>query len=207
MNLVVVDYGVGNLGSIPNMLRRIGVQATISGDAEVVGAADRLILPGVGAFDAGMGRLRALGLEPILRQRVLAERVPVLGLCLGMQLLFERSEEGTAEGLGWLRGVCARFRTDVAPEGLKVPHMGWNTVELMRLDPILGGFDQEPRFYFAHSYHVVASDPEDVVAVSTYGTKFPAVVARGPIRGAQFHPEKSHQFGLQLLRNFVELEP
>jgi glutamine amidotransferase len=189
VSLTIVDYGVGNLGSIPNMLRRLGARANISADPDDVRRSDRIILPGVGAFDAGMEGIRRSGLAEALSERVLSDGVPTLGLCLGMQLLFEESEEGSSAGLGWLKGRCIRLRAPSPEVALKVPHMGWNTIEIVRDDPIVDGLDPEPRFYFAHSYSVSPSDVADVVAYTTYGLRFPSIVSRGNIRAAQFHPE------------------
>jgi imidazole glycerol-phosphate synthase subunit HisH len=204
--LIIVDYGVGNLGSIPNMLKRLGERAVISSDPSEVKAADRLILPGVGAFDAGARSLRTQGLIEPLRQRVLEDGVPTLGLCLGMELLFESSEEGQESGLGWIGGRIERFSFS---DGARrpIPHMGWNTVKVERQHPLVADLGDEPRFYFAHSYHARCADPTDVVATATYGYEFPAVVARANVVGAQFHPEKSHRFGLKLLGNFLALRP
>lgn len=200
MKVVVVDYGVGNLGSIPNMLRRLDTPAEVAADPAAVSLADKLILPGVGAFDAGMTSLTARGLEDAVRLHVGKGR-PLLGLCLGMQLLFEGSDEGGLTGLGFLAGRVIGF--DAARLGdLPVPHMGWNTVDQRRPSALLDELP-EPRFYFAHSFHAVCDEPLDVVATTTYGYEFPSVVNRGLVFGAQFHPEKSHRFGLQFLANFL----
>ena len=202
MSVVIVDYGVGNLGSIPNMLKRLGTPSIVSSDPHVIASATRLILPGVGAFDAGMRRLRELQLESILRDQERAG-IPILGLCLGMQLLFEGSAEGSQTGLGWLAGEIVSFRLAEWVPPLPVPHMGWNFVKSRRSHPILDGLDEQARFYFAHSFHAQCKAPADVVAETTYGVPFPSIVARENVVGAQFHPEKSHRFGLQFLRNFL----
>jgi len=205
VTLVVVNSGIGNLGAIPNMLKRIGAEAIISDDAAQIEAADKLILPGVGAFDAAAGRLRELDLVAILNRKVVEEHTPVLGLCLGMQLLAEGSEEGSLPGLGWIRGRVKRFRFDASDRSLRVPHMGWNLVRAVGPTPLLDGLDDHPRFYFAHSYYLACDDPADAVGLTTYGSPFPSVVQRGNVYGAQFHPEKSHRFGLRFLENFVGL--
>ena len=202
--IVVVDYQMGNVGSILNMFRRIGVPATSSGDPAVIAAAGKLLLPGVGAFDTGMRRIRERELVPVLRQKALEERVPVLGICLGMQLLTEGSEEGSEPGLGWIRGHTVRFDAASMARGLKVPHMGWNTVALQRPDPLFADLDEDHRFYFVHSYHVVCDDPADVLATTHHGYAFASSVQRDNIHGMQFHPEKSHRYGLRLLKNFAE---
>lgn len=203
MKLVVVDAGIGNLGAIPNMLKRVGVSATITRDPEAIAAADRIILPGVGAFDPAMETLNELGIVETLSHKALVERVPVLGVCLGMQLLFEGSEEGALPGLGWIGGRAVRFRLDGSDRTLRVPHMGWNYVEPAGQGGLLGGFEETPRFYFAHSYHVECDDVTDVAGWTGYGHRFPSAVQHENIRGIQFHPEKSHRFGLKLFENFL----
>ncbi len=202
--ITIVDYGVGNLGSILNMLKKVGARAEASSDPDVLRRAEKLILPGVGAFDAGMRKLRETGLIPLLNELVLEKKVPVIGLCLGMQLMTKRSAEGTEAGLGWFDAETLRFQFGPENAHLKVPHMGWNTLEVRRPHPLVADLGPEPRFYFVHSYHVVCADPADVVACTDYGHAVTAVIARRNILGAQFHPEKSHKFGMQLFRNFVE---
>jgi glutamine amidotransferase len=203
MKLVVVDAGIGNLGAIPNMLNRIGVAARITNRAEDIAEADRLILPGVGAFDSAMRTLNELGIVGTLREKALVERIPVLGVCLGMQLLFRRSEEGDIPGLGWIGGDVVRFRLERADRSVRVPHMGWNYASAANGSALLAGFDQLPRFYFAHSYHVECDDPADVAGWTTYGYRFASVVQHENIGGIQFHPEKSHRYGLKVFENFV----
>ena len=203
MKLVVVDAGIGNLGAIPNMLKRIGASATITNDRDEIAAADRLILPGVGAFDPAMQTLNDLGIVDALTQKALVERVPVLGVCLGMQLLFSGSEEGALPGLGWIPGRVVKFRLNGDDRTLRIPHMGWNWVERANDGALFAGFDETPRFYFAHSYHVEAADEGDVVGWTDYGYRFAASVQHENIGGIQFHPEKSHRFGLKVFENFL----
>lgn len=200
----VVDYGVANLGSMLNMLRKVGVDAERVGTPEGLAAARKIVLPGIGAFDQGMAALVERGLVETLCRKVVEDGVPILGVCLGMQMLGNGSEEGQATGLGLIDATCRRFRP---PEGalLKVPHMGWNTISPRRSSPLLDGLDEPSRFYFVHSYHLVCSDPADELAYSRYGDDFTSVVAHGNIYGVQFHPEKSHRFGMALLRNFANL--
>jgi len=206
--IAIVNYGVGNLGSIANMLKKVGVQSTIASDEASIASAEKLILPGVGAFDSGMHNLHARGLVEILHQQVLEERKPILGLCLGMQLFTLGSEEGTLPGLGWLDATTVRFSFGgAATASLKVPHMGWNYIQSERADPLLVDLPSEPRFYFVHSYHLVCSNARDVLASARYGYPFPAMVAKDNIYGAQFHPEKSHKYGMVLLKNFAEQIP
>ncbi|HNT55149.1 MAG TPA: imidazole glycerol phosphate synthase subunit HisH [Anaerolineaceae bacterium] len=203
--IVIVDYGMGNLGSIQNMCRKIGHAALISSEAAEICRASRLILPGVGAFDHGMSQLTSLDLVDLLNDLVLQEHIPVLGVCLGMQLLTQGSAEGRLPGLGWLDARTVRFEFSPEQARLKIPHMGWNTVEFCRPSPLTAGFEGETRFYFVHSYHLQCHQPEDILGCTTYGYDFPSMVQRGNIMGAQFHPEKSHRFGMRLLRNFIEM--
>jgi glutamine amidotransferase len=202
--IVIVDYGLGNLGSIANMLKKVGAERVISADRSVIESADKLILPGVGAFDTGMRNLCDLHLIPVLNVKALEEKVPVLGVCLGMQLLTLKSEEGSLPGLGWLDAETVRFRFDIANQNLKVPHMGWNFINIKRPSPIFDGMYEDPRFYFVHSYHVVCQRGENILATTEYGYEFASVVINENIIGVQFHPEKSHKFGIKLFRNFVE---
>lgn len=202
--IAVVDCGMGNVASIANMLKRVGQPSRITSDPAEIAAAPKLILPGVGAFDTGIRNLRERGLEAVLRERALVARVPVLGICLGMQLLGRGSEEGALEGLGWLDARSVRFAPDAADPGLKVPHMGWNTLAARKPSRLLEGLDGAPRFYFVHSYHLVPARAEDVLAETVHGRPFASAVEAGNLLGVQFHPEKSHRFGMRLLRNFAE---
>jgi glutamine amidotransferase len=203
MEVTVVDLGVGNLGAIPNMLRRLQADAVITADPEQIGRATKLIVPGVGAFDAAIANLDRLGLREALDRQVRERGVPVLGLCLGMQLFAESSEEGELPGLGWVSGKVVRFRLDGSDPSLRIPEMGWNHVRVARPTPLLAGFEESPRFYFAHSYHMVCTDPADAAGVTTYGYEFPSVVVHDNVMGAQFHPEKSHRFGIKIFENFL----
>lgn len=199
MAIVVVDYDMGNVGSIVNMLKKIGHAAEVSSAPDVIGKADRLILPGVGSFDAGMKNIRERGLAEVLQAKVVDDRTPVLGICLGMQLLGEGSAEGEAAGLGWIPAASVKLSS----ESLRVPHMGWNELALPRPHWLFEGEPADMRFYFVHSYHVVCKDPQHRIATAHYGIELSAAIARDHILGVQFHPEKSHRFGMQLLRNFA----
>jgi imidazole glycerol-phosphate synthase subunit HisH len=200
--ITVVDYGMGNLGSIGNMLKRLGVPSETTADPARLARASKILLPGVGAFDSAMLRIEASGLRTVLHRKALEERVPILGICLGMQLLTRGSEEGKLAGLGWIPAVTRRF-----PElpGLKVPHMGWNAVTFAGQSPLTAALAADSRYYFVHSYYVQADDPRDSVLTCHYGVTFDAAVAHGNLFGAQFHPEKSHRYGMSFLANFARL--
>jgi imidazole glycerol-phosphate synthase subunit HisH len=204
--IVVVDYGMGNVGSIANMLKKVGAKAIVSSQPHEVERAEKLILPGVGAFDAAMERINGSGPRAALDRRVVADRVPVLGICLGMQLLTNKSEEGELAGLGWIAARTVAFRGRVDPR-LKSPHMGWNLVLLHTPSALTTGFDtvEEPRFYFVHSYFVECDDSNVGILQTTYGVSYDSAIQRGNIYGVQFHPEKSHRFGMKLLENFAKL--
>jgi glutamine amidotransferase len=204
-NVTIIDYGMGNLGSIVNMLKKVGATAVISSDIATIEKASKLILPGVGAFENGMKNLNNLGLTPILNAKVIRDKTPLLGICLGAQLLTKRSEEGNLPGLGWLDAETVRFKFDATQTDLKVPHMGWNSISITQPHPIFEGMYADPRFYFVHSYHFLCNDPRDILAKTCYGYEFTSVVTKENIVGTQFHPEKSHKFGMKLLKNFVEL--
>jgi glutamine amidotransferase len=196
----VIDCGIGNIGSIINMLKHIGHKAKrVHTPAELEDAAN-IILPGVGAFDAGMHNLEQSNMLPLLHEKA-QTGVPILGICLGMQLLFERSEEGTMPGLGWIPGEVKRFRKDNHLD-LKIPHIGWCKVNIKGEERLFTNL-QENRFYFVHSYHAVC-DNKHIIGTAEHGYKFAAAVRNNSVMGVQFHPEKSHRFGMQLLRNFVE---
>ncbi len=197
--VAVIDYGVGNLRSVEKAFRAGGVEAVVSADEGVLREAERLVLPGVGAFRACMEALAARGFEALVRERVEAG-TPLLGVCVGMQMLFEESEEfGTARGLGLLRGRVRRF-----PGGLRVPQVGWNQVGWKGENPLSEGISDKTFFYFVHSFFCEAADPWTVVGETEYGLTYASVVARGNVCGVQFHPEKSQAAGLRLLRNFAE---
>ena len=203
--IVIVDYGVGNVGSVLNMLRKCGSRARISGKPEEIAAAGKLILPGVGHFGRGMAQLEATGLIPLLTEQALGVRKPLLGICLGMQMMLRGSDESERPGLGWVAGFTHRFpdRPD-----LLVPHMGWNLVNPRngaRLFESSAGPEARERFYFVHSYHACLDDACNVAATCHYGIEFTASFEAGNLFGVQFHPEKSHHFGMALLRRFAAL--
>jgi glutamine amidotransferase len=202
--ITIVDYGTGNLASIANMLKKIGCASVITSREDEIEKATKLILPGVGAFDTGMRNLIKLGLIDVLNRRVVQEKVPILGICLGMQLFTAGSEEGELAGLGWIDGGVAKFRSELARENLKVPHMSWNLIDVRKDSKLFRGMYSEPRFYFVHSYHLELNQSDDVLAQTTYGYPFVSALERDNLVGVQFHPEKSHKFGMQLLKSFAE---
>jgi glutamine amidotransferase len=204
-DVVVVDYGMGNVGSIRNMLARIGATADVSGEPDVVAEAKRLILPGVGAFDEAMRTLRTTALLDAVLQRAASGAAPLLGVCLGMQLLLDGSEEGDERGLGLIPGTCRRFPDRHDGRRLLVPHMGWSTVTPARPSAHIPSVGVDARYYFVHSYYAEPAEPDDVLGRSTYGVDYASAVERGPVVGVQFHPEKSHRHGLRLLADFVGL--
>jgi glutamine amidotransferase len=186
------------------MLKKIGARAKISSDPKDIEQADKIILPGVGAFDTGMQCLRQTGIIDLLNEKVMKSNTPTLGVCLGMQLITKSSEEGELPGLGWMDAETIRFRFDSKQTGLKVPHMGWNTVKILRKGTLFADMYDKPRFYFVHSFHVVSHNTENVLATTEYGYDFVSVIQQGHIMAAQFHPEKSHKFGMKLYKNFLE---
>lgn len=203
--ITIIDYNVGNIGSIVNMFKRIGVKASLSSNRDEIATADKLFLPGVGSFGHGMNCLKKSGLIDLLEDRIFKNKVPVMGVCLGMQLLFENSEEGNCDGLGWIKGQVKYFDLPLEQQKLKIPHMGWNVADLKKTSPLTNDFEDESRFYFAHSYHAVCANQDNVLATTHHGYDFPSIVSSGNIFGAQFHPEKSHKFGMKLLKNFAEM--
>ena len=199
----IVNYGVGNISSVVNMVKRIGYMASVvSTPSELLGA-KRIILPGVGAFDAGMSKLKEYDLIAPLTELAFEQKIPFLGICLGAQLLGKRSEEGHEPGLGWLDFQCSKF---IATDKLKVPHMGWNYVERIKKCSLTEKFLEEARFYFVHSYYMDVYDSSQILFKTTYGKEFASGVVKDNIYGVQFHPEKSHKFGMQLMKNFMEIE-
>lgn len=198
--IVIVDYGMGNLGSIKNMIKKIGYDSCVSSKIEDIAAASHIILPGVGSFDHGMSKLSNLNIVDVLEDKVLRERTPVLGICLGMQLMTKRSDEGERAGLGWVDAEVVKFRG----EAVKVPHMGWNTVSYVQssCSSYLG--EEEERYYFVHSFYVLCKNKEDVLSLTTHEVEFVSAFQKDNIMGVQFHPEKSHLFGMELFRRFLE---
>jgi imidazole glycerol-phosphate synthase subunit HisH len=201
--IIIIDYGLGNLGSIYNMLRHIGIESQITNNLAEIGNADKLILPGVGAFDHGMKNLYERNLKELLYHKVKEKFTPILGICLGMQLMGNSSEEGKREGLKWINAVTKRFVFE--DSSIKIPHMGWNYVYKSKEHPLLKDMENDTRFYFVHSYCMHCADITDELLSCHYGIDFTCAVQHDNILGLQFHPEKSHRYGMQILKNFSKL--
>ncbi|MCR9195464.1 imidazole glycerol phosphate synthase subunit HisH [Oceaniradius stylonematis] len=200
--IAIIDYDIGNLAAVANMLRRVGHDSVITADSDEIAAADRIILPGNGHFNTCMRNIRASGLIPLIEERVLGGGVPLLGICVGAQMLGHGSEEGDEPGLGWFDMNVRRFPRI---EGLRVPHMGWNEVAMPEPEhPLVAGLEDDTRFYFVHSYHLDPGQGVTTLMAANYGIDFAAAVVRDNVCGVQFHPEKSHRFGKQLMSNFAE---
>ncbi len=202
--LVIVDYGVGNLSSIQNMIKKGGNQSIISGDVDIIANASKILLPGMGHFDNCMIKLKASGLLPAIEKKVFTEKIPLLGICVGLQMFMHSSEEGNEPGLGWIHGKTVRFDTTrMDTNNFRIPNMGWLDVETVKPSGLFAGL-KESRFYFAHTYHVKLDNYSDELVKANYGYNFTAGIECGNIIGVQFHPEKSHRFGMLLLKNFTE---
>jgi len=202
--ITIIDYGLGNVGAFVNMYKRMNIPTRVAGSAEALAQASHLILPGVGSFDHAMELLNASGMRDALDEIVTAGKVPVLGICVGMQILAESSEEGTAAGLGWIRGRVRSFRGNPASAGLPMPHMGWNDVSPLSCPELFRGLEEDARFYFLHSYYFEC-ERNHAAAHADYGFNFVCAVHSGNVYGVQFHPEKSHHWGAALLKNFAEI--
>jgi len=204
--LTIINYGIGNLTSVSNMLKKAGAdEVIISSNPEDILSADKLILPGVGHFDFGMKKLQDSGLISVLEEKVLQQKTPILGICLGAQLMTKRSDEGSIPGLGWIDAETIAFDKEKLPLGYKIPHMGWNYVKENKQSVLFKNMSDNPRFYFVHSYHLKMNEVKDEWLEAHYGYDFCAAFEKENIFACQFHPEKSHKFGLQLMENFVNL--
>lgn len=204
--ITIVDYGMGNLGSIKNMFKYIGVEATIESDVDKIKNASKILLPGVGSFDTAMKKINESDLKELLNEKALKEQVPVLGICLGMQLLTNSSEEGNLAGLGWIDAKTMSFK-DRIDKKYRIPHMGWNIVNKSNDSLLNRGFEEfeETRFYFVHSYFVKVEEEKNSILKTNYGLEFDSAIQKDNIYGAQFHPEKSHKFGMKLFENFARI--
>lgn len=202
--IAIVDYGMGNLHSVLRRVEKLGYRAVLTSSPDEVAQAEKIILPGVGAFGSGIQRLRDSGMFEVLNDRALKNKTPIMGICLGMQMMARWGEEGDQVGFGWINADCVRFRFEDNQGGyLRTPHMGWNTIEKQKDDPLLQEVPEGSRFYFIHSYYIKANDPTEVVATTDYGVKFASIIRRGNIFGTQFHPEKSHQAGAKIIEAFL----
>lgn len=201
--ITIIDYGAGNIGSIQNMIRKIGGQAIVTSKEEDIYNAEKLILPGVGSFDYGMRQLNDSGLIASLNKKVIEDKTPILGICLGVQLFTKGSEEGALKGLSWFDAETIKFNLPIKKK-LKVPHMGWNEIDIKKKSKLFTDMYEDPRFYFVHTYHLKSNSPSDILTESTYGYNFVSSLEKDNIVGVQFHPEKSHKFGMKILTNFIQ---
>jgi glutamine amidotransferase len=202
--IAIVNYGVGNLASVKNMLKKAGYESELVSNAEAIERATKIILPGIGAFDHCMTEFNNSGLREAVTQKTLKDKTPLLGICVGLQMLMENSEEGVEPGLGWIAGKTVKFKKEKLGD-LKIPHMGWTSVQVAKKTALTEGLGDQPRFYFVHSYYVQPDDKTDEMLTAHYGYEFTAAVNRDNIYGAQFHPEKSHKYGMKILENFARL--
>ena len=202
--IIIVDYGMGNLGSISNMVRKLGYNVEISSNPTSINKASKLILPGVGAFDKAIKNIKDCGLQDVIISRVKLDKIPIMGICLGMQIMTNKSEEGSSEGLGLIPGEVKKFSFGSTAR-LKIPHMGWNEIKINKDSRLLNDMYEGARFYFVHSYYTVCRDEHYVLTTSSYGFDFTSSFEKDNLVGVQFHPEKSHKFGMKLMQNFIEL--
>lgn len=204
--ITLVNYGLGNISAFANVYKRLNIPVRIATTADELAGAERIVLPGVGAFDHAMEQLDASGMREALDRKVVGEQTPVLGVCVGMQMMAVGSEEGSREGLGWVKAQVRRFKAEQGSNGpLRLPHMGWNDVRPAADQPLFAGLEEGARFYFLHSYYVECEAASDVSAMADYGGEFGCAVRSGNVHGVQFHPEKSHRFGVALLKNFAQI--
>jgi imidazole glycerol-phosphate synthase subunit HisH len=202
--ITIIDYGLGNIRAFVNLYERLNIKVKIAQEPDDLKEASKIILPGVGAFDYAMIRLNQSGMRDELEKQVLLNKIPVVGICVGMQMLAKSSEEGKLPGLGWIDGIVKMFDASMIPYQTRLPHMGWNTINPVNESPLLFGFNKESRFYFLHSFYFVCYNTEDVIATTEYGIVYASAVRRDNIFGIQFHPEKSHLNGIQLLHNYAK---
>ncbi len=201
--IAIIDFDMGNVGSIRNMYKKIGVETIITNDSEVIERADKIIIPGDGAFDTGMNNLNRFKLTHLLNNQVLALKKPVLGICVGMQLMTLCSEEGIEKGLGWVDSEVTKF--NFSQIELRIPHMGWNSLIPKKAHNFLDEIEDDNRYYFVHSYYIKCNDENDILTQTNYGINFTSSFQKDNIIGVQFHPEKSHKYGMKLLENFAKL--
>jgi len=203
--IYIIDYGLGNLGAFHNIYNRLNIETKFAKNSNDLVDVDKIILPGVGSFDHAMNLLNASGMLDKLNKLVLVDKIPVIGICVGMQMLGKSSDEGKLDGLGWIDGVVKKFDISAIEHHTKLPHMGWNNINILQNDPLFNDLDHNSLFYFLHSYYFECYDKNDILAKSQYGNDFSCVINRENIYGVQFHPEKSHQYGITLLNNFANI--
>lgn len=203
--IAIVDYGIGNIASIANMINKVKAKSYLASTIEDIQKSEKIILPGIGHFKSGMDALIASGLIPAIEKKVFEEKTPILGICLGMQLFASHSEEGDTDGLGWIPGTVRHFSRKNNGQDIKIPHMGWNSVVEKKKGPLVKDFADPSKFYFVHSYYYDCDDSADILLETNYGGVFTSAVQKKNIMGAQFHPEKSHKYGMQLFKNFAEM--
>lgn len=201
--ITIIDYGLGNIRAFVNVYERLNIKIKVAHNAEEIRDATKIILPGVGAFDYAMSQLNASGMRDELEKQVLGNKIPIVGICVGMQILAKSSEEGNLPGLGWIDGEIKIFDASLIPYQTRLPHMGWNSINPINESPLMAGFNVESRFYFLHSYYFVCNNEENIISTTEYGITYASAVNKENIFGIQFHPEKSHSNGIQLLHNFA----
>ena len=202
--ILIIDYGMGNLGSVLNMFKKIGVKAKISSDLKEINEAKKILLPGVGSFDTAMKKINESGLLDVLNKKALIDKIPILGICLGMQLMTNSSEEGKLPGLGWIDAETINFKNTIQKK-LKIPHMGWNTCSIVQENELVKNYEDEIKFYFVHSYYVKVNNEKNSLMKTNYDLEFDSAIIKNNLFGAQFHPEKSHKFGMNFFKNFAKI--
>ena len=201
--ITIIDYGLGNIKAFVNVYNRLNIKTKIAQKASDIEGASKIILPGVGAFDYAISQLNKSGMRDEIEKKVLINRIPIMGICVGMQILAKSSDEGTLPGLGWINGKVKKFETSINSPSIKLPHMGWNTIKPVNNSPLMIGFSDNSRFYFLHSYYFIVENKKDIISTTNYGLGFSSGVSSDNIFGIQFHPEKSHANGIRLLQNFA----
>lgn len=204
--ITIIDYGLGNIRAFTNVYERLNIKTKVARSAKDIQGAEKIILPGVGAFDHAMTQLNQSGMREELEKQVLIHKVPVVGICVGMQILGKTSDEGVLPGLGWINGFVKKFDPNKITYKTQLPHMGWNSIHPIKNHPLMSGLNTESRFYFLHSYYFACNNPEDIMSTTEYGITYASAVNKENIFGIQFHPEKSHSNGIQLLKNFALID-
>ena len=204
--ITIIDYGLGNIKAFVNIYDRLNIQTRIARQAEDIKNSSKLILPGVGAFDYAMSQLNRSGMRDEIEKQVLVKKIPIMGICVGMQILAKSSDEGELPGLGWIDGKVKKIESSMITDKIMLPHMGWNTIRPVNNSPLMAGFSDQSRFYFLHSYYFIANNQNDIISTTNYGFDYSSGVNYSNIFGIQFHPEKSHLNGIQLLQNFANYQ-